>query len=88
MKLKTHTSGKPPYSYATLITYAIMQSANKQMSLNEIYQWMMDHYSYLKTAGSGWKNSVRHNLSLNKAFVRVARPVNEPGKGSYWTVDL
>jgi len=79
--------GKPPYSYATLITYAINNSANRQLTLNEIYNWVMEHYGYYRTAGNGWKNSIRHNLSLNKSFVRVPRPINEPGKGSYWTVD-
>ncbi|KAJ2848118.1 hypothetical protein GGI22_005801, partial [Coemansia erecta] len=88
IKLKTHTSGKPPYSYATLITYAIMKHPRKQMTLNEIYTWVMEHYPYFKTAGSGWKNSIRHNLSLSKTFVRIPRPINEPGKGAYWTVDL
>ncbi|KAJ2909106.1 hypothetical protein GGI21_002216 [Coemansia aciculifera] len=87
-KLKTQTAGKPPYSYATLITYAILHHPRKQMTLNEIYNWAMDNYPYFKTAGSGWKNSVRHNLSLNKTFVRIPRPANEPGKGAYWTVDL
>lgn len=79
--------GKPPYSYATLITYAITNSTNRQLTLNEIYNWVMEHYGYYRTAGNGWKNSIRHNLSLNKSFVRVPRPINEPGKGSYWTVD-
>ncbi|KAJ2665708.1 hypothetical protein IWW48_000159 [Coemansia sp. RSA 1200] len=88
IKLKTHTTGKPPYSYATLITYAIMNHPRKQMTLNEIYSWVMEHYPYFKTAGSGWKNSIRHNLSLSKTFVRIPRPINEPGKGAYWTVDL
>ncbi|OAJ38098.1 hypothetical protein BDEG_22058 [Batrachochytrium dendrobatidis JEL423] len=46
----------------------------------------MEQYPYFKTAGSGWKNSIRHNLSLNKNFVRVARPANERGKGAYWTL--
>ncbi|KAJ2215196.1 hypothetical protein EV179_002415 [Coemansia sp. RSA 487] len=88
IKLKAHTSGKPPYSYATLITYAIMKHPRKQMTLNEIYTWVMERYPYFKTAGSGWKNSIRHNLSLSKTFVRIPRPINEPGKGAYWTVDL
>ncbi|CAG8444125.1 3736_t:CDS:2 [Dentiscutata erythropus] len=75
--IETHVSGKPPYSYATLITYAITNSPNKQLTLNEIYNWVMENYPYYKTAGTGWKT-----------FVRVPRPINEPGKGSYWTVDF
>ncbi|KAJ2611626.1 hypothetical protein H4S08_003072 [Coemansia sp. RSA 1365] len=88
LQLHPNTIGKPPHPYATLITYAILQHPRKQMTLSEIYTWLMDHYPYFKTAGSGWKNSIRHNLSLNKMFVRIPRPINEPGKGAYWTVDL
>ncbi|CAG8573983.1 1021_t:CDS:2, partial [Cetraspora pellucida] len=53
--IETHVSGKPPYSYATLITYAITNSPNKQLTLNEIYNWVMENYPYYKTAGTGWK---------------------------------
>ncbi|ORY98769.1 hypothetical protein BCR43DRAFT_436603, partial [Syncephalastrum racemosum] len=85
--VEKNTEGKPPYSYATLIKYAIENSPQKKLTLSEIYQWVIEHYPYYSTAGTGWKNSIRHNLSLNKSFVRVARPINEPGKGSYWMVD-
>ncbi|KAI7884292.1 hypothetical protein K492DRAFT_183622 [Lichtheimia hyalospora FSU 10163] len=85
--VEKNTEGKPPYSYATLIKYAIENSPQKKLTLSEIYQWVIEHYPYYSTAGTGWKNSIRHNLSLNKSFVRVARPINEPGKGSYWVVD-
>ncbi|KAI8642414.1 fork head domain-containing protein [Parasitella parasitica] len=85
--VERNTEGKPPYSYATLIKYAIENSQRKKLTLSEIYQWVIDHYPYYGSAGTGWKNSIRHNLSLNKSFVRVPRPINEPGKGSYWQVD-
>ncbi|KAI8066569.1 hypothetical protein BC940DRAFT_240137, partial [Gongronella butleri] len=87
VRVEKNTQGKPPYSYATLIRYAIENSPEQKLTLNDIYNWVLEHYSYYKTAGSGWKNSIRHNLSLNKSFVRVPRPINEPGKGSYWIID-
>lgn len=48
-------SGKSPYTYATLINYAIANSPNKKLTLNEIYNWIMENYPYYKTAGAGWK---------------------------------
>lgn len=47
--------GKPPYSYANLITFAINSSPKKKMTLSEIYQWICENFPYYREAGNGWK---------------------------------
>ncbi|KAI8583329.1 hypothetical protein K450DRAFT_223103 [Umbelopsis ramanniana AG] len=78
---------KPPYSYASLIAQAINSTVSKKMTLNGIYNYITTHYPYYQMAQNGWQNSIRHNLSLNKAFVKVPRGDSEPGKGAFWTID-
>jgi len=60
----------------------------KRLTIREIYAAMEEKYPYYRTAGSTWKQSVRHHLSLNRLFERQPRPVTDPGFGSYWTVNL
>lgn len=51
----TSSDGKPPYSYATLIRYAIQSSPDKKLTLSQIYQWVLERYPYYNAAGAGWK---------------------------------
>jgi hypothetical protein len=46
---------KPPYSYVTLIRQAILSTKMQQMTLNEIYQWIVDSYPYFRAAPPKWK---------------------------------
>ncbi|KAF6321133.1 forkhead box N2 [Rhinolophus ferrumequinum] len=85
---KKSVTSKPPYSFSLLIYMAIEHSPNKCLPVKEIYSWILDHFPYFATAPTGWKNSVRHNLSLNKCFQKVERSHGKVnGKGSLWCVD-
>uniref|UniRef100_A0A915ED96 Fork-head domain-containing protein n=1 Tax=Ditylenchus dipsaci TaxID=166011 RepID=A0A915ED96_9BILA len=75
---------KPTHSYIGLIAMAILSSEIKQKTLSEIYQWILDNYTYFHWRGTGWRNSIRHNLSLNDCFLKAGRANN--GKGHYWTI--
>ncbi|XP_023163080.1 uncharacterized protein LOC111594143 [Drosophila hydei] len=75
---------KPQHSYIGLIAMAILSSAEMKLVLSDIYQYILDNYPYFRTRGPGWRNSIRHNLSLNDCFIKSGRSAN--GKGHYWAI--
>lgn len=75
---------KPQHSYIGLIAIAILNSPEHKLVLSDIYQYILDNYAYFRTRGPGWRNSIRHNLSLNDCFVKAGRSAN--GKGHYWAI--
>ncbi|KAM4728149.1 forkhead box protein F2a [Anableps anableps] len=78
---------KPPYSYIALIVMAIQNSPSKRITLREIYQFLQATFPFFRGPYQGWKNSVRHNLSLNECFIKLPKGLGRPGKGHYWTID-
>ncbi|KAF6726570.1 Forkhead box protein N3 [Oryzias melastigma] len=80
-------SSKPPYSFSSLIFMAIEDSPHKKLPVKDIYEWIVKNFPYYRTASGGWRNSVRHNLSLSKSFRRIQRDRTQSvGKGSFWCV--
>merc|ERR1719427_684687 len=78
---------KPPYSYIALIVMAIKASPSSKLTLSEIYNYLQSNFEFFRGSYQGWKNSVRHNLSLNECFIKLPKGLGRPGKGHYWTID-
>lgn len=68
---KSKDESKPPYSYAQLIVQAVASAADRQLTLSGIYSYITKNYPYYRFVDKGWQNSIRHNLSLNRYFIKV-----------------
>jgi len=76
---------KPKMSYAQLIAEALLTGTERMLTLNDIYiaiNKQHPYYSLDAASGRNWQNAIRHNLTLNKAFIKVPRPATE-GRGAY-----
>ena len=76
---------KPTQSYIGLISKAILSSPQQKLVLGDIYNYILTNYPYFRNKGPGWRNSIRHNLSLNDCFVKMGRSPN--GKGHFWAIN-
>ena len=80
----TISDKKPATSYMTMIAMAILGTPQKRSLLNDIYEFVIRHFPYFERCKSAWRNSVRHNLSVNECFVKSGRAPS--GRGFYWAI--
>ncbi|NWQ99641.1 FOXJ1 protein, partial [Paradoxornis webbianus] len=81
---ETNPHVRPPYSYAQLICMALEASGKPKLTLAAICKWIRDNFSYYRRAHPSWQSAIRHNLCINRRFVKVPRDKGEPGRGAYW----
>ncbi|XP_059480507.1 uncharacterized protein LOC132199643 [Neocloeon triangulifer] len=73
---------KPPFTYTELIEQALEEKG--ALTVSGIYKWISQHFPYYRPNDDRWKNSVRHNLSINPHFTKGGKA--SKGAGHLWTV--
>uniref|UniRef100_A0A8C0WWY9 Fork-head domain-containing protein n=1 Tax=Castor canadensis TaxID=51338 RepID=A0A8C0WWY9_CASCN len=54
---------RPPFTYATLIRWAILEAPEKQRTLNEIYHWFTRMFAFFRNHPATWKVSTTGGAS-------------------------
>ncbi|XP_009953388.1 PREDICTED: forkhead box protein N5-like, partial [Leptosomus discolor] len=71
---------RPPLNYSILITLALCNSASGSLTVQQIYQFIRQHFPFFRMAPQGWKNTVRHNLCFSSCFEKTTGFVRGEGK--------
>lgn len=71
-------------TYVALIASAILRVPEKRLTLSQIYQVIEKTFPEFTVSRAGWKNTVRHNLSLHECFVKGEVATN--GKSCFWHI--
>jgi hypothetical protein len=77
-------------SVKEMISLAMNECGHPKIRLSEIYEFIIQRFPYYQTNVEGWKNNVRHNLTIHDCFVKVERSETDghlsPGKGGFWSM--
>lgn len=76
---------KSPLPYIGMIAEAIDSSPDKKMVLSEIYTYMEQNFFQYLSGKPRWRNTVRHNLSFHKCFVKCECS-RRGNRSHYWSI--
>ena len=70
--------------YMEMIAKSIMESSVQRLLLSHIYAFIQREHPDFTSSKRAWKNSVRHNLSVNDCFLKAGQAPS--GRGYYWKI--
>ena len=73
LTLQEKQKGKPPFTYVALISKALLSSPDGHMTINGIYNYIMENYPFYRTTSLSWRNAIRHNLCVNDCFIKAGK---------------
>lgn len=85
-QVSTKSQLKPNLSFVDILKTIFLDNLNNKLTLTEIYTAIQIKYPYFQNHES-WKNSIRHNLSINKIFIKIPKNDEKISRGGYWALD-
>nr|XP_019962301.1 PREDICTED: forkhead box protein N5-like isoform X1 [Paralichthys olivaceus] len=81
---------RPPVNYCILIALALNSSHSGSLKVQQIYNFIREHFPFFQTAPDGWKNTIRHNLCFSNSFRKTCNQLrrDEKRKSCFWHLTL